>query len=150
VKISKHYKPELCIDARSSEKRIRAPYLDLKAERLVATDGYMMAMFPAKVEGSDLTAKQVPFVDYKSVITPARDSDLTVRIHVRRLLALAQSLGSDGVVEVTVPENACDPITVRVSEGGEFGLLMPCHGPLYADVEELNKIPAPLDEDDDE
>ena len=158
MKISKHYKPELCIRPDHERERLRAPYLDLKTDRLVATNGHMMAVFPVQVETADLgldpvrgTPKPRRYVDYAAIIPPERDSDRCVYFNARLLLALAQALGSDGIVEVTVPESAYDPITVRASEDGEFGLLMPCRGPLRSNVEERSDTASPLGgKDDDE
>lgn len=55
MRISKFYKPEACVSKDAERMHLCHPYLDVKRERLVATDGRRMIALPVEVEKGEVS-----------------------------------------------------------------------------------------------
>jgi hypothetical protein len=55
VRLRRYYKPEACATKDKDRTNLRDPYLDVEAEKIVATDGHRMVAIPVEVEHGDVS-----------------------------------------------------------------------------------------------
>jgi hypothetical protein len=172
VKIAKHYKPELVASKDEERFNLLDPYLDVEAERMVATDGHRLVAVPVEIEEGDVSGyvsrdllkvgrrkagKLEPsiqiinridllpheiewpclqgrtFPAWRGVLPPYHEGDegtVTIGLNSKLLKGIADALGSEGLVALTVKLDSpsTSPLLVRAFLGqeDEIGILMPC------------------------